>query len=97
MEKEKKINCGGGKKKSENWLAVTIKPEVIKNYIEEYNGNKYVKLNINIGKPDKYGKDVSISIDTWTKEGETKNYVSLEDNKPEVSDNTPIVEDDLPW
>jgi hypothetical protein len=35
-------------------------------YVEEFNGNKFVKLNINIkDEADQYGKDVSISVDTW--------------------------------
>jgi len=65
MEKQEKIRCGSGKTKGEGWLQVTVNPEVLSNHIQEYNGNKYVKLNINIGKPDKYGKDVQITIDTW--------------------------------
>ena len=65
MEKAKKIRCGSGKKKNDGWLQVTVNPEVISQHIQEFNGKKYVKLNINIGEPDQYGKDVSISIDTW--------------------------------
>lgn len=70
MEKQEKIRCGSGKKKNDTWLQVSVNPEVIAQHIQEFNGNKYVKLNINIGKPDKYGKDVSISIDTWKPEGQ---------------------------
>jgi 8-oxo-dGTP pyrophosphatase MutT (NUDIX family) len=47
-------------------LTVTINPDKIKDHIQEYNGNKYVKLNINISDtPDQYGKDVKITIDTY--------------------------------
>ena len=60
------IYCGSGKKQKDNWLKVTINPDKLKDYIDEYNGNKFVKLNINIkDQPDQYGKDVSISVDTW--------------------------------
>jgi hypothetical protein len=35
-------------------------------HINEYKGKKYIKLNINDKKEaDAYGKDVSISVDTW--------------------------------
>ena len=84
MEKQEKIRCGSGKKKGEGWLQVTVNPDVISQHIQEFNGKKYVKLNINIGKPDKYGKDVSISIDTW---------------QPTPKENTasPISNDSLPF
>ena len=62
---EKKIYCGSGKKKNDTWLQVSINPDKLSGHIKEFNGNKYVKLNINIGQPDKFGKDVQISVDTW--------------------------------
>ena len=54
---------------NEKWLKVTINPTKIVDYIQEFNGNKFIKLNVNI-KPeaDQYGKDVSISVDTWKPE-----------------------------
>jgi len=65
---EKKIYCGSGKKQNEGWLKVTINPEKIQEYIQEYEGKKYVKLNINIlDKPNNFGKDVQITIDTYVK------------------------------
>jgi hypothetical protein len=79
MEKQKKIYCGSGKKKSENWLQISINPEKFGQYIKEYNGSKYLRLNINLlSEPDKYGKDVSVSIDTWepNKTGETKQWTA---------------------
>ena len=69
MNKEETIYCGSGKVMSDNWLKVTINPAKIAEYIQEYNGNKFVKLNINIKpEPDQYGKNVSISVDTWKPE-----------------------------
>lgn len=66
MSESKTIYCGKGVKKNEGWLNVTIDPDVIMQYVEEYKGKSFVKLNININaEPDKYGKDVSITIDTW--------------------------------
>ena len=64
-----KIFCGSGKKKTDKWLQVTVNPDIIAKHIQEYNGNKFVKLNINIGQVNKFGKDVQISIDTWTPDG----------------------------
>tara|TARA_R100001460_G_C3555520_1_gene175457 strand:+ start:2096 stop:2344 length:249 start_codon:yes stop_codon:yes gene_type:complete len=82
MNKEEIIYCGSGKVMNENWLKVTINPAKIAKYIEEYNGNKFVKLNINIKQEaDQYGKNVSISVDTW---------------KPEKKQ-TKVEEDDLPF
>jgi len=82
MNKEEIIYCGSGKVMSDNWLKVTINPAKIAKYIEEYNGNKFVKLNINIKQEaDQYGKNVSISVDTW---------------KPEKKQ-TEVQEDDLPF
>lgn len=71
MEKQKKIYCGSGKKKSDTWYQITINPEKFGEYVQEYNGNKFLKLNINIlAEPDKYGKDVQVSIDTWKPQGQ---------------------------
>ena len=73
MEKEKKIYCGSGVKRSDNWLSVSINIDKIKDYIQEYNGSKFVKLNVNVNKePNEYGKDVSISVDTWKPQEKTQ-------------------------
>ena len=87
MAKQNKIFCGSGKVKSDTWLKITINPDKIQDYIQEYNGNRYVKLDINIKpEPDKYGKDVEVTVDTWKP---TKN-----EDKVEVKPNT---NDDLPF
>lgn len=66
---EKTIYCGSGKKQNDGWIKATINPEVLQEHIQEFNGRTFVKLNINIkDEPDQYGKDVSISIDTWKPE-----------------------------
>lgn len=66
MSTEKAVYVGSGKKQKDNWLKITINPDKLQEYIEEFNGNKFVKLNINIkDAPDQYGKDVSVTIDTW--------------------------------
>ena len=50
MEKENEIYCGSGVKRSDNWLSVSINIDKIKDYIQEYNGSKFVKLNVNVNK-----------------------------------------------
>jgi hypothetical protein len=59
--KEKTIYCGSGKVMNEKWLKVTINPDKLREHIQEFNGNKFIKLNINV-------KDVAISVDTWQPE-----------------------------
>lgn len=89
MEKKTKIYCGSGKKRNDTWLSITINPDKIKDYIQEYNGSKFIKLNINLlNEPDKFGKDVQVSVDTY----EPKKELSF------THDNTPPAEsNDLPF
>ena len=82
---EKTIYAGSGKKQSDKWIKITIDPTKIQDHIQEFNGRKFVKLNINIGEVNQYGKDVSISIDTWRPDNEPL---------PEGMNNTEEEEDD---
>ena len=67
--KEKTIYCGSGKKMNDGWLKITVNPEKLRDHIEEFNGSKYIRLNVNLkDEPDQYGKDVSVSVDTWKPE-----------------------------
>ena len=97
--KPKTIYCGGGKKQNDTWFKVTINPDKIQDYIQEYNGSKFVKLNVNIKEPDQFGKDVSISIDTWNpnsaQNSSTQNETKNQDNNIDQANNTE--EDDLPF
>ena len=95
--KPKTIYCGGGKKQNDTWFKVTINPDKIQDYIQEYNGSKFVKLNINIkSEPDQFGKDVSISIDTWNpNNSSTQNETKNQDNNIDQANNAE--EDDLPF
>ena len=84
---EKKIYCGSGKKQNDKWFKVTINPDKFMEHVQEFNGNKFIKLDINIkDEKDQYGKDVSISVDTW---------------QPPNADNTPkgseAEDDSLPF
>ena len=81
------VYIGGGKKQNDTWIKATINPDKFEKYIEEFKGNKFIRLNINIkDQPDQYGKDVSISIDTW----------KPEENK-QAQTKAPEVDDDLPF
>lgn len=88
MAKQDKIYCGSGNQKTDTWLKITINPDKIKDYIQEYKGNKFVKLDINLkSAPDKFGKDVEVTVDTWKP---TKNEDKV-DMTPKPDDN------DLPF
>ena len=41
-KKEETIYCGSGKVMNPKWLKVTINPTKIADYIQEYNGNKFI-------------------------------------------------------
>jgi len=76
MSKET-IYCGGGKQvKGEygTFRAVTINlSNLPTEHIFEYEGKKYVKLNISDKKEaDQYGKDVSVSVNTWKPEQQSE-------------------------
>jgi len=95
MEKQKKIYCGSGKKKTDTWYQVSLNPEKFNEYIREYNGNKFIRLNINVlPQPDKYGKDISVSIDTWEPDASKQSFTKIE-NHPAA--NKPIENFDLPF
>ena len=80
--KQPKIYVGKGVRKSETWIKATINPDKILEHVEEYKGSKYVRINININqKPDKYGKDVEITVDTW----KPKQDVPVNDEVPTIN------------
>jgi len=85
MSEKKAIYCGSGKKQNDTWIKATIKADALEQYIQEYQGHKFLKVNINIkDQPDQYGKDVSITVDTWKPEQ------SSEPKKEEVEGDLPF-------
>ena len=93
MSKET-IYCGGGKQvKGEygTFRAITINlTDLPKEHIFEYNDKKYIKLNISDKKEaDQFGKDVSVSVNTWKPAEEKKT-----DSAPAPAQSPP---DDLPF
>ena len=102
MAKQEEIRIGSGKSRHEKWLQLSITEKnlhILLDNLQEYNGIKYVKLNINIlDNPDQYGKNVKATLDTWRPSGNytPKNVTVAEEIKTLASDNaTPS--SDLPF
>jgi hypothetical protein len=93
---DKAIYVGSGKEKFEgNLISVSIcLSDIPKEWITEYNGKKYVRLNVKKKKQvDQYQKTHSVEIDTW------KPTAKVEAKQPvqqiaEQNDNEP---NDLPF
>ncbi len=67
MEQNKKIRLGSGKKRKDNWMTASICITDALTHAYEYNGKKYVNVNINIqDQPNQYGKDIDISLNDYT-------------------------------
>lgn len=84
MENEKKIYVGSGKK-SKDWarkISICL-TDLPKDHIFEYKGKKYIKLEIVDRKePDNYGKDISVSVDTWKPEKKEETQKDDSDGMP---------------
>ena len=95
---DKKIYCGSGKQQTKTWFKATVKSKILMEYLQEYKGAEFTKIDINLlDKPDKFGKDVEITIDTWkpTKKKEDFDYkenIIGKDRKLDPDNN-----DDLPF
>jgi hypothetical protein len=76
---EKKIFVGSGKKKFDTLRAITLcLTDIPQEHIFEYNGKKYIRLNVNDKKEaDQYGKDIALSVDTWQPEKKEDNKSGL--------------------
>ena len=90
MEKKPTIYCGGGNKRNENWLTVTVHIDKAKEHIFDFKGNKYLKLNVNLkDQPDQFGKDVSLSVNTY----EPEKKAEVTQTVQQIAEET----DDLPF
>lgn len=71
---EKKIYIGNGVKQNDGWLKSSFcLSDIPTEHMFEFNGKKYIKVNINLkDEADQYGKDVSITVDTWKPDAEKK-------------------------
>ena len=67
MEQEKKIYVGSGKKSKDFARKISIcLTDLPKEHIFEFKAKKYIKLEvIDKREPDQYGKDVTVTVDTW--------------------------------
>ena len=72
MSDNKTIYIGNGVRKGDTWLTSSLcLTDIPAEHMFEFNGKKYIKVNINIkDELDQYGKDVSISVDTWKPDAE---------------------------
>ena len=76
------IYIGNGKKQNEKWLKSSLcLSDIPQEHIFEYNGKKYIKINVNVNDtPNQFGKDVSISVDTY--QPEEKKVQEVENDLP---------------
>jgi len=95
MSENKSIYIGNGVKKADNWLTSSLcLSDIPKEHMFEFNGKKYIKVNINIkDEVDQYGKDVSITVDTWKPEAEKTAAPKTTEAKAVVTEQ----EGDLPF
>ena len=76
-EKKQAIRLGSGKKINETFLSSSLCITDALEHSYEYNGKRYVKVNINIyAEPDQYGKNVKITLNDF----EPKAKVNTNDN-----------------
>jgi len=96
---EKKIYIGQGNKRSDNWMTATLHTEKLKDYVEEFKGTQFVRININVSdEPDEYGKDVKITVNTWKPDGGNQTSSKSDANVKQTSDNSVEEKtDDLPF
>jgi hypothetical protein len=65
-EKKQPIRLGSGKKINETFLSSSLCITDALEHSYEYNGKKYIKLNISIyAEPDQYGKNVKITLNNF--------------------------------
>ena len=65
-EKKQQIRLGSGKKINETFLSSSLCITDALEYAYEYNGKKYIKLNISIfADLDQYGKNVKITLNDY--------------------------------
>ena len=77
MDTKPKIRLGNGKKRGPQWLTAAICISDAEAHAYSYEGKKYVNLNINVfDEPNKYGKDVAITLNDYKKE---------ESNSPQIN------------
>ncbi len=65
-EKKQPIRLGSGKKINDTFLSSSLCITDALEHSYEYNGKKYIKLNISIfAEPDQFGKNVKITLNDY--------------------------------
>ena len=68
-------------------MTVTVHIDKVKEHVFDYKGNKYLKLNVNLkDQPDQFGKDVSLSVNTYNPEEqkETKTVAEVSNTSDDL-------------
>jgi len=89
--KNKKIRCGSGRKRTSNWLKVSMCLDNMKQYaFEGTDGKMYVKVDINIyDEVNEFKKDVSVTVDTWKPKEDKPKEEATEEVKQERTPEPP--------
>jgi len=83
---EPKIYVGKGKAGKYGVKISVCLSDLPKEHINEYQGKKYINLEINeMKQPDKFGKTHTITVDTWKPTSDTSNR-----NEHEPSEDLPF-------
>lgn len=99
MANNEKIRLGNGKKKNPTWLKASICITDALQHAFEYDGKKYIKVDINIyDQPNQYGKDVSVFLDTYKPDQNKSADVPVKKAAPQtVVEDAEIIDGDLPF
>ena len=77
MEQKPKLRLGNGKKRSPSWMTSSFCITDAEAHAYEYNGKKYVNININLyDEPNQYGKDVAITLNEFEKQENINSKIS---------------------
>lgn len=69
MDQKPKLRLGNGKKRNPTWMTSSFCITDAEAHAYEYNGKKYVNININLyDEPNQYGKDVAITLNEFEKD-----------------------------
>lgn len=98
MANADKIRLGNGQKKNPTWLKASICIDDALSNAFEYNGKKYIKVDINIyDTPNQYGKDVAIFLDTYKPDQTKSANVPVKKAAPAAPSDAEIIAEDLPF
>lgn len=98
MANNEKIRLGNGKKKNPTWLKASICITDALQHAFEYDGKKYIKVDINIyDQPNQYGKDVSVFLDTYKPDQNKSSNVPVKKAAPQTVIDAEIIDGDLPF